>query len=69
MKIKFTNGSTIEAIKNNNTNIRGNRSNYISCNCYDLDNNEIVFVEDLDLRKPFTRFVPEWYLINESNVK
>ena len=63
MKIKFANRNTIETIKNDNTNSKGNRSNYISCNCYDLDNNEIVFLENLDLRKPFTRFVPEWYLI------
>lgn len=41
-------------------NIKGNRCYFISCNCYDLENECWVFVEDLDIRKPFERFIPEF---------
>lgn len=63
MKIKFNNGSSINAIKSTD-NVRGKRSKLISCICYDNQNNEFVFVEDLDYTKPFDRFIPEW-LINQ----
>ncbi len=38
--------------------IRGIRNNFISCMCYDIKNNEFVFVYDLDMRKPLIRFIP-----------
>lgn len=63
MKIKFDNESSISTIPLTN-NVRGNRSKLISCICYDIQNNEFVFVEDLDCTKPFDRFVSEW-MINQ----
>lgn len=66
MKIKFKNGSTIETIKSqvniNNNNTRGNRSNFITCMCYDtIDYKSIM--KTLDMREPIGRYVPE-YLID-----
>lgn len=61
MNIKFTNGSIIHTLPSNN-NSRSIRSNFISCMCYDLKNNEFIFVEDFDIRKSLTRFIPEIFL-------
>ena len=43
-------------------NIRGVRSNFISCVCYDTEDEIWVFVEDLDMRKPLDRYVPKWIM-------
>lgn len=45
-----------------NGNVRGIRSNFISCMCYDIKNDEFVFIHNLDMREPFIRFIPEMYL-------
>lgn len=42
-------------------NVRGVRSNFITMSCYDLQNDEWEVIE-LDIRKPITRFVPEFLL-------
>lgn len=63
MEIKFKNGSYIKTLTTQNTEetVRGLRSNFISCMCYDLETEEMVFVESLDMRKPIERYVPAWY--------
>jgi len=61
MKINFKNGSTIETLPETE-NRRGTRSHLISCMCYDIENDKLVFVEDLDMRKRPRRFIPEWVL-------
>jgi hypothetical protein len=59
MKVLFKNKSKIETIDAPKS-IRGVRSNFINCVCYDIQDDCWVFVIDLDLRKPFDRFIPEW---------
>lgn len=68
MKYQCKNGNIIETLPSNN-NVRSFRSNFISCVCYDIKAEEFVFVHDLDIRKPFDRFIPEWYLIQEGVIK
>ena len=60
MTYKFSNGSEIKTVVSAG-NVRGKRSNFIGCMCYDTKTDVFVFV-DLDLRKPFTRYIPEWLL-------
>jgi hypothetical protein len=47
---------------NKNKTIRGVRSNFISCECYDTQDEVWVFVEDLDMRKPLDRYIPVWIM-------
>jgi hypothetical protein len=61
INIKFKNKSTTKTSSSNDT-CRGVRSNFISCVCYDSENDDFVFVEDLDLRKRPIRFIPEFML-------
>lgn len=53
MEIKFVNNNIIKQLTPQNTCevTRGLRSNFISCMCYDLETEQMVFVEDLDMRK------------------
>ena len=64
MEIKFVSGSYVKQLTPQNTceAVRGLRSNFISCMCYDLETEQMVFVEDLDMRNPIERYIPEWYL-------
>jgi hypothetical protein len=64
MLFEFKNGSYIKQLTPQNTeeNVRGLRSDFISCMCYDLETEQMVFLEDLDMRKPIDRYIPEWYL-------
>ena len=64
MKIKFTNGSTIETIKSGtdtNTNMRGIMSNFITTVCFDTVKNDYV-VKTLDLREPVGRYIPAYFM-------
>ena len=45
-----------------NNNVRGVRGNFISCVCYDTEDEVWCFVEDLDMRKPLDRYIPEWIM-------
>ena len=68
MKIKFTNGSTIETIKSEtdtNTNMRGIMSNFITTVCFDTVENEYVW-KTLDLREPVERYVPAMSLMSAT---
>lgn len=62
MKIKFTNGSTIETIKSKtdtNENRRCIMSNFITTVCFDTVENEYV-IKTLDLREPIDRYIPAY---------
>lgn len=56
-RLSFKNGSSVEVIECAE-NTRGERSNYIWCNCYELETNHCVF-KRIDLREPIDRFIPE----------
>lgn len=63
MTLKFRNGSEIKTVVSAG-NTKGERSNFIGCMCYDTETEDFVFV-NLDLRKPFTRYIPEWVIAEE----
>ena len=55
-----------------NKNIRGNRSNLILTNCYNVETGKIEFVE-INLREPINKYIPEYIIdklceINEELV-
>jgi len=58
MNIKFDNGSEIKSIHTNN-NIRGERSHFYTCNCYDIETDTWI-IKTIDMREPIERFIPEW---------
>ena len=57
--MRFNNGSNIKTIKTSINNIRGERSNFITCICYDVQDNEWI-LKTLDIRKSIDRYIPEW---------
>ncbi len=58
MDIKFNNNSRINTLDYTG-NMRGERSNFVEGNCYDLETGNWVFMT-IDLRKPIDRFIPEY---------
>lgn len=50
--------------------IRSERSNFICCVCLDLETGDWVIVENLDMRKPLDRYIPEWIVeeVVNSNI-
>ena len=61
MNIKFSNNSALKSIETEN-NRRGIRSNFITCMCYDIIDDEYT-MRTLDVREPIDRYVPEWLLM------
>jgi hypothetical protein len=55
MKTEFKNGSSIRAKKSEDV-VRGERSHYYECVCYDIENDIFVW-KQLDWRKPINRFI------------
>jgi hypothetical protein len=59
--MKFKNGNELKILSYDPacTNVRGERSNLFSCNCFDIETSEWCVME-LDRRKPIDRYIPEW---------
>lgn len=65
MELEFENGSSISSIKSENV-IRGERSNFVTTICLDINTGEYV-LKEIDLRKPYDRYIPTYFL--ETNNK
>jgi hypothetical protein len=62
--LRFKNKSEIKTtVSAGNT--RGERSNFIECMCYDTETDDFTMAR-IDLRKPFTRYIPEWVVLEEE---